>query len=100
MIAALTRLIVAFLPLACAPVLVHLLAEGFIGFGGGEKDLVLVLPWLLWSLIFAVSCLVLWARRWPVVRSAIWSAGVGLAGVLMAAAALMVFGQLGVAGRF
>jgi hypothetical protein len=100
MLTALSRLILAFLPLASAPLLVHLIAEGHISFGGGEKDLVWILPWLLWSLIFGSSSLVLWHRRWPVVRSTVWSAAIGLAAVLLAAVVLGVFGQLGVAGRF
>ena len=98
--AGLVRLVVALLPLACVPLLVHLIAGGQIDFGGGEKDLVWVLPWLLWSLLFGISSCVLWYRGWPALRSTVWSAIVGVAGVLVAAAILMMFGQLGVAGRF
>ena len=100
MSAVIVRLVVALLPLACAPLLVYLIGNGHISFGGGEKDLVWVLPWLLWSLLFGLSSLVLWYRGWPTMRSAVWSAGVGLVGVIVAAAILAVFGQLGVAGRF
>jgi hypothetical protein len=96
----LVRLVVALLPLAFVPLLVYLIASGEIDLGGGEKDLVWVLPFLLWSLLFGISSCVLWRRGWPALRSTVWSAVVGLLGVLVAATILAVFGQLGVAGRF
>jgi hypothetical protein len=100
MIAGVPRAVVALLPLALVPVLVHLIANGGLDLGGGETDLVWVLVWLLWSVLFAISSLVLWHRGWPVARSVVRSMLVGLAGVLMAAILLALFGQLGVAGRF
>lgn len=95
----LVRVVVALLPLALVPVVVHLIAGGQIDLGGGEKGLVWVLPWLLWSLLFGTSSFVLWHRGWSVRRSTVWSAVVGLVGVLIAAMILAAFGQLGVAGR-
>jgi len=94
------RLVLAVAPLAMTPALVHLIATGALDFGGGEIDLVLVLPWALWSVLFAVSSLVLWRRGWPVLRSTVRSAIVGVAGLLLAAVVLALVGQLGVAGRF
>ena len=52
-----------------------LLMDGYINLGGGEKDILVVVPLLFWSLVFAVSCLVLWARRKALLRSAVLSAG-------------------------
>lgn len=94
------RVVVALLPLASVPVLIHLIARGDVGLDGGEKGLVWVLPWTLWSLLYALSSLVLWRRGWPTGRATVWSSVVGLAGVLVAAALLALMGQLGVAGRF
>ena len=88
------------LPLAITPALLQLLASGALDLGGGEKDLVWILPWFLWSLLYAISSFVLWRRGWPAFRSIGSSAVVGLAGILLAALLLAVFGQLGVAGRF
>jgi len=96
----LLRVVIALLPLASAPALVHLIASGRLDLGGGEKDLVWVLPWLLWSLLFATGSFAFWRRGWPVLRSTAWSAVLGLVGLLLAAAVLAVFGQLGVGGRF
>ncbi|HUE84107.1 MAG TPA: hypothetical protein VMM84_18535 [Pyrinomonadaceae bacterium] len=45
------RIAIALLPLSFAPVIVYLIASGYFDLGGGEKDLVVVLPWLLWSFI-------------------------------------------------
>ena len=96
----LLRVVVALLPLASVPALVHLIASGRLDLGGGEKDLVWVLSWLLWSLLFALNSFGFWRRGWPALRSSAWSAVVGLVGLLLAAALLAAFGQLGVAGRF
>ena len=94
------RVVIALLPVAVAPVLVILIANGELDLGGGEKDLVWVLPWLLWSIIFAVSSFILWYRGWSLLRSSARSAAVGFGGVVIAALLLAVFGQLGIGGRF
>jgi hypothetical protein len=98
--ASFVRLVVILLPLASVPLLAHLIAAGRIDLGGGEKDLVWVLPWLLWSVLSGISSSVLWRRGRSLSRSTAWSALVGLLGVLVAATILAAFGQLGVAGRF
>lgn len=94
------RVITALFPLALAPVLVILIANGQLDLGGGEKDLVWVLPWLLWSIIFAVSSFVLWYLGWPLSRSSARSAAVGFGGLVIVALLLAAFGQLGIGGRF
>jgi hypothetical protein len=80
--------------------LVHLFAAGHLDLGGGEKDLVWVLPWLSWSLLFAASSFILWHRGWPISRASACATLVGLAGVLLAAILLALTGQLGFAARF
>ena len=65
--------------LVMTPALVYSLAEGVLDLGGGEKDVLLALPWLIWSLVFWLCSLVLIYRRWPVgrwvLRSALVSTG-------------------------
>ncbi len=96
----LVRLAVAFAPLAATPLLLTGLASGRLDLGGGEKDLVWLLPWTLWSLLFAVASLGFWRRGWRLGRSSAGAALVGVAGVVLAALVLALFGQLGVAGRY
>ena len=94
------RIALSLLPLALTPVLGHLLAQGYINRGGGEKDIIVLVPWLLWSLFFAISCWVLWRRGLPT-APALWrSALIGVAGVAFLAVALAVLGQLGIGGLF
>lgn len=95
---ALARLILAFAPLALTPALVHLLADGDLDLGGGEKDLVLVLPWLLGSGLFAAASLLLWRRGWPLARASLGAAALAGAGILLAAALLAGLGLLGIRG--
>ncbi len=94
------RVVIALFPLALVPVFVRLIATGKLDFGGGEKDLVWVVPWLLWSLIFTVSSFILWYRGWSLWRSIWRSAVFGLGGVVLAALILATVGQLGVGSRF
>ena len=95
-----SRIITALFPLALTPVLVELIANGQLDLGGGEKDLVWVIPWFLWSMIFMLSSFFLWYRGWSLRRSSVRSAIVGVGGVLLAALLLAAFGQLGIGGRF
>jgi hypothetical protein len=97
---AVLRTVLALVPLAAVPVLLTLLADGRLDLGGGEMDLVWLIPWTLWSLVFAVSSFVLGSRGWSIARSVLRSTLVGLAAVLAGALLLAAFGQLGVAGRF
>ena len=38
------------MPLSLTPLVVFTLAEGLVNVGGGEKDILLALPWMVWSL--------------------------------------------------
>ena len=58
----------AAIPLLLTPVLFFMLADGWINLGGGEKDIVVTLPWLLWALIFFITALVLIIKGWPLRR--------------------------------
>ncbi len=94
------RVLAALLPFACTPVLGYLLTEGYLNLGGGEKDILLVLPWGFFSLIYGCSCFFLWHRRWPLGRSILSSIIVAIAGLIVAGLALALIGQLGILGRF
>lgn len=59
---AIKHLITLLLPLLLTPVFGFLLAEGHLNLGGGEKDLLLLLPWLLWSILF-ILCGALLRKR-------------------------------------
>jgi len=77
------RLITAGLPLMLTPVLGWAINAGHLNFGGGEKDIILLVPWLLWSTIFAVGALVCWRRRVPLGRSLLWAAAWATGGLLL-----------------
>jgi hypothetical protein len=94
------RLIVSLLPLVLTPVLGYLLAQGYINFGGGEKDILVLLPWMVWSLVFAISSWVFWRRGHSILRSSRRPALVGLAGLAILGVTLTILGQLGIGGLF
>jgi hypothetical protein len=94
------RTFLALAPLAASPVLLFAIAEGVLDLGGGEKDLLWLMPWLLWSVVYAVSSLLLWRRGWTIGRSVVRSGAVGLIAIAAAAVVLAAFGQLGIGGRF
>lgn len=68
------RLLTAAFPLALTPLLFWLLAEGYLNLGGGEKDILLTVPWLLWSLAFLIGALWNWHKRLPLARALGWAA--------------------------
>jgi hypothetical protein len=80
-VSVLLRLCSACVPLALCFLLAWLVMSGPFSFGGGEKDIFLVLPLALWSLVFAVASLVMWARGASLPRSAKVSALIAM-GVL------------------
>jgi hypothetical protein len=57
------------------PLWIFLITEGYLNFGGGGKDLLLVIPWLVWSALFLVIGVVAWGRGIPWKRGLAWSAG-------------------------
>ena len=72
------------LPLLLSGVLVWLTMEGHLNFGGGEKDVLLAIPLLLWSLAYLSCYLVLWWRGCPTKRSVVVSSGLATGLVLLA----------------
>jgi hypothetical protein len=81
--------------LAAAPLLLTLLfgwlvMEGNLNLGGGEKDVFLLFPLLLWSLVYLCCFLLLWWRRSALGRTVALSAAIATG--LVIAAALILFG--------
>jgi hypothetical protein len=94
------RIVLALTPLLLAPALLSLLSGGQLNLGGGEKDVIVVVPWLLWSVVYAFSSFFLWGRGWAIGRATGLSILVATAGVLVAGLILALIGQLGIGGRF
>ena len=68
------RLILSIVPLALTPLLGFLIAEGYLNFGGGEKDLFLLIPWMVWSVVYFVLFLILWRRRFSIKKGCDYAA--------------------------
>ena len=86
----LTHIALAGLPLALAPALFFALAEGWLNAGGGEKDILLTLPYGIWSFLFFISAGVLIAKRWhlwPWIRRAS-----GIASLVLLLIAAVIYG--------
>ncbi|MDH3282674.1 MAG: hypothetical protein OEQ18_16320 [Gammaproteobacteria bacterium] len=64
----LSQVILAFAPVLMTPLLVYGLAEGWLDFGAGEKDVLAALPWFIGSVVFALSAVVLIMKGWNLVR--------------------------------
>lgn len=69
------RISIAVAPLLVALAFVWLVLQGHVDFGGGEADIFLVVPPLLWSLLYLLCCLVLWAQGFRLGASVSASAG-------------------------
>jgi hypothetical protein len=57
------RVFVLIVPLLTTPLIGFLIADGYLDFGAGEKDLYILIPWGIWSLFFIVSGSVLWRKK-------------------------------------
>ena len=65
------------------PGLIYMLAEDWLSFGGGEKDVLLAIPYFLWAFIFFVVALVLIIRHWPLRRWLLRSGIVSVIAILV-----------------
>lgn len=83
------RLAAALAPLALCFVVGWSVTSGPISLGGGEKDIFIVFPLAIWSLVFALSSLATWAGGASLSKSSKVSALVAT-GVLAAAFATLV----------
>jgi hypothetical protein len=58
-----TKLILCLLPILMTPIWGHLLSYGYLDFGGGDKDIFLLIPWLFWSFFYLLIFIVAWIMR-------------------------------------
>ena len=58
----------AALPVLLTPLVLFALAEGWVDLGGGEKDILLVIPYLILTATFFLCAIILIVRRWPLSR--------------------------------
>ena len=49
-------------PRGIAPGIAYLIAEGYLNFGGGEKNVPWLIPWLAWSVLYAVLFVIFWVK--------------------------------------
>jgi hypothetical protein len=62
------RLALSLLPLGLAPLMVHLIGSGYLNFGGGCKDVLMMVPWMVWSLIYLIISIVCWWKQWSIAK--------------------------------
>ena len=92
------KLVLCLLPLALTPLWVYRIAKGYLNFGGGEKDIILVIPWLVWAVLYAVLFVIVWVKGLLARHGFASAAGsaTGLCVVLWLALLLWPAGWLGV----
>ena len=57
------RIITLVVPLLATPAFGFLIAENYLSLGAGDKDLFLLIPWLIWSIIFMIIGATLWRKN-------------------------------------
>lgn len=70
------NLILCLLPMLLIPVLGYLISDGYLDFGCGEKDLLLLIPWIFWSFIYLAIFIVVWIKRKKLKVILVYAAGV------------------------
>ncbi len=83
-------------PLLLSPAFLFLIAEGILSSGAGEKDIFLVVPWVIWSVLFLIVGVALWKkiqfiRIWTV-KSFLYSIG-ALIGVWLSLFLYLIIAQ-------
>jgi hypothetical protein len=78
------KLLLAFVPLLLTVIFAWLVMDGYLNFGGGEKEIILAVPLLIWSLVYLCCYLVLWWRRISLGRSMAVSSGLATGFVVIA----------------
>lgn len=89
-VSALSRLCAALAPVGVTALFAVFVMQGWVGFGGGEKDVLLLFPVAIGSIIFAVVSCVMWVRG-ASLASASWMAARVAFGALLALLVLGVF---------
>ncbi len=76
------RLGLSLLPLALTPGLGFLLAEGYVNLGAGCKDILALIPWVVWAFAFFICSLAFWQKGTPLLKTAGYAAA-GATGFLV-----------------
>jgi len=58
------HLAAAVLPVLLTPLLLFAIAEDWLNFGGGEKDLLLIIPYFIGASTFSISAIFLIVKKW------------------------------------
>jgi len=77
----LLRIVICILPTSLTPLWAYLIAEGFFNFGGGEKDLLLIIPWMAWSFIYMTIFIVTWTKKIAIKKGILYSIGIAASGI-------------------
>ncbi len=91
------RLILSIAPVALTPLLGFLIAHGYLNFGGGEKDILLLIPWLVWSVVYFVLFLIFWRRKLSIQKGCGYAAA-GATGALALIYVVMLIWSVGILG--
>lgn len=85
------RILLSIAPLALTPIWGYLIAEGYLNFGSGEKDLLLLIPWIYWSFIYLIVYIVFWLKKSSIIKTLVWSVCGATAVVFLTGLALLVW---------
>jgi hypothetical protein len=74
------KVLILLTPLSLTPVLFLLISKGILNFDGGEKDIVLLIPWGIWAILFLITGLLIWKNyssimNWAI-RTFLFSCGI------------------------
>jgi len=91
------RVLLSILPLGLTPLLGWLISCGYLNFGGGCKDIVMIFPWLVWSLAYFVFFVSLTIKKAGLKKTVIWSVAgaTAVTGVVFAAMFVWSFAGIG-----
>ncbi len=95
----LVQVAAAALPVLLSPLILIAIGGGWLDFGGGEKDVLLIIPYFIGTLTFFVCALVLIVKRWPVRRWLMRSLAVSVVLMFGLAIVLYIGSWPGVAGH-
>ena len=71
----LLKMCLCLLPLALTPLWAFLISDSYLNFGAGEKDLFLLVPWMVWSLLYLIFFILFWIKRFALIRLLAFAAG-------------------------
>jgi len=75
------RVLLSIFPFGLTPLLGWLISHGYLNFGGGCKDIIMIFPWMAWSLLYLVIFLSLTIKKKPLKVTLEWSVG-GATGII------------------